>query len=112
MNIPDDLIATRYRIRYRSDEFSFSRFRFVSVSISNRDTELTYSITGLTRNTEYTVEVRFEGRYRQCFSYLYGNYSAPVTFMTNLTGRLMKCTTHNYVADTRIKSSPDFRVSL
>ena len=87
--MPTNLIATRYRFRYTSDEFSFSRSRIFSVSINNQDTELTYTLTGLTRNTEYTIEMRFEGRYSECFSYLYGNYSAPVTFTTNNTGIIM-----------------------
>ena len=93
-NVSTGLLITRYRIRYTSDEFTYARTRTLSVSPSNRDTELTYVLTGLTRNTQYTVDVRFEGRSSYCYTYMYGNYSAPVTLITNNTGISIEQCTH------------------
>ena len=74
----------RYYIAYQQDSESVTRYATVYGNNNGRD--VTYTLSPLTRDTEYTIKVRIEIRYSQCSTYVYGNYSDPVLFRTNSTG--------------------------
>lgn len=85
--LPPGASGLRYAIRYAvAADTRFPRTRFFVVALFNTNQEFSYTIGGLVRNTEYTVQVRAEFRYRECFAYLQGNLSDPVTFRTSNEG--------------------------
>ncbi len=54
--------------------------------------QLSYTLTSLSRDTEYTVEIALRVSYSVCsYSYVYGNYSDPVSFRTNATCKQISC---------------------
>lgn len=51
---------------------------------------LSYTLTSLTRDKEYTIQIRAQIRYSPCSGYVSGNYSDMVSFRTNATSELWK----------------------
>lgn len=43
-------------------------------------------LSGLDVNTQYLVDVRLEIQYRECFTYMVGNYSDPIIAHTTNEG--------------------------
>ena len=83
--LPDGTTTVRFRVQYDT-EGSFPRVRY-----AYSRTEITVqnlTLSSLVRDTEYTIQVRAETRYRYCYSYLYGNNSEPLTVSTNATREL------------------------
>ena len=50
--------------------------------------KLTYVLTSLTRDTEYTIQIRVQIEYFPCSTYVSGNYSDSISFRTNATSGL------------------------
>ena len=48
---------------------------------------MSYTLTSLTRDTQYSIQIRVAVRNSACyyFYYTYGNYSESVSFQTNAT---------------------------
>lgn len=76
----------RYRLRFQAEGAAFPRFQLTPVTLHSTGPVLSYTVTGLTRATKYTVDVKMEFRYSDCFTYLAGNYSEPIKVTTNDTG--------------------------
>ena len=76
-----------YVIKYyeTAEEEYYSTASYYNSSHSEGD-QLSYTLTYLSRDTDYTVEVAMQVSYSVClYSYIYGNYSDPVSFQTNAT---------------------------
>ena len=54
-------------------------------SSTEEQEELTYTLTSLTRDTDYTIQIRVEIKFSPCVTYISGNYSDSVIFRTNAT---------------------------
>lgn len=84
----------RYYILY-DEGLGFTRARtFYPRSSGSSDTvekeRLEYTLTSLTRDTEYTIQIRVEIEYSPCSAYVSGNYSDSVSFRTNATSEPCK----------------------
>ena len=56
--------------------------------INDTDVEMSYTLTSLTRDTRYSIQIRVNVRNSACnnyFDYKNGNYSDPVSFQTKAT---------------------------
>ena len=76
-----------YVIKYyeTAEEEYYSTASYYNSSHSEGD-QLSYTLLHLSRDTDYTVEVAMRVSYSVCsYSYVYGNYSDPVSFQTNAT---------------------------
>ena len=79
----------RFTIRYRSDHQSYAQTRtyYNSSFINDTHVKMSFTLTSLTRDTQYSIEIRAEVQNSACYYYYYtyGNYSDPVLFRTNAT---------------------------
>ena len=73
-----------YHITYQQDSESVPRYATVNGNVNDGD--VIYTLRPLTRDTEYSIQVRIEIRFSPCSTYVHGNYSDPVSFHTNSTG--------------------------
>jgi hypothetical protein len=87
--IPPNASSFRYYFLYKAAGARFSRVRIYqhNLLITSPITAFNFTLTRLVANTEYTIQVRPEFRYRDCFSYIRGNYTDPVTFRTTNQGK-------------------------
>ena len=84
---PSDTSNIMYRIRYgTADNLDYySTTNYYNFSHSEGD-QLSYTLSYLSRDTEYIIEVAMRVGYTVCsYSYVSGNYSDPVFFQTNAT---------------------------
>ena len=95
---PGDVYVSIYRISYiiryneTGEEGNPSRMITYTNSSHSPGQPLSYTLTSLSRDTEYTVEISMETRARYSssvcrysYGYIYGNYSDPLAFQTNAT---------------------------
>ena len=77
----------RYYISYQSETSSFPSYTTYIASGHREGDEVFYSFTSLTRDTEYTGQIRVQVLNSVCgsTSYVSGQYSDPVTIRTNAT---------------------------
>jgi hypothetical protein len=79
----------RFSVRYQSDQQRYAQTRtyYNSSFINDTDVEMSFTLTSLTRDTQYSIEIRAEVQNSACryYYYTYGNYSDPVSFRTNAT---------------------------
>lgn len=76
-----------YMIRYGTVENLdyYSTVSYYNSSHSVGD-QLSYTLTHLSRDTEYVIEIAMQVSHSACYySYIYGNYSDPVFLQTNAT---------------------------
>lgn len=77
----------QFRVNYEALETPFRRQKFMRVDLADNKTTYNTTITGLSRSTEYAVQVRAEVRYQFCNRYLFSNYSEALTVSTNKTSK-------------------------
>ena len=83
---PDGVSSASYRIRYETEDGSILRTYSYSPPTHSAGAQLTYTLSSLFRDTEYMVQVAMRVSYSVCrYSYVYGNYSDPISFRTNAT---------------------------
>ena len=89
--LPASIQYLRYYISYQSQLMtspSYVNFNPSSrINSTLEGSQTTYTLTSLTRDTEYDIRIRAEVRYSACFTYVAGNYSDIVTLRSNSTGR-------------------------
>ena len=87
--LPASMQYLRYYISYQSQSMtspSYVNFNPSSGINSNLEGSKTnYTLTSLTRDTEYDIQIRAEVRYSACTTYVAGNYSNVVTLRSNNT---------------------------
>ena len=88
--LPSERDSLRYQIKssYINAEGlnSISSRTYYPVGSSRgSDMRLSYTLTYLTRDTEYTIQIRAEVEYSPCTTFVSGNYSDVVSFRTNAT---------------------------
>ena len=80
------LDSVRYYISYKIVGSVSTRVRtFSPGSSGGSDMRLSYTLTSLTRDTEYIIQIRSEIGYSPCTTFVSGNYSDLVSFRTNAT---------------------------
>ena len=88
---PSWVSSRRYTIRYESASGIVRTQTYYNSSYLNATSgvELSYTIGYLTRNTLYSIQIRADFRNSVCgyYNYIYGNYSDPISFRTNATGK-------------------------
>ena len=82
--LPEIVQGLRYYVQYRPTNRSYYNAQFVYPSYVN-DTEVTFTIQSLSRDTAYSIQARVEMRYTHCSNYIQGNFSDPEIFRTNAT---------------------------
>ena len=93
--LPSELDSLRYYITYNAEgSGSTSALTYYPGSSRGSDTRLSYTLTSLTRDTEYNVQIRVEVEYSPCTTFVSGNYSNVVSFRTNATSELRTVQMH------------------
>ena len=87
--LPSVVGNVQYYILYNAEGSSSTMARIFYPG-STEQQILTYTLTSLTRDTEYTIQIRVQIRYSPCSTYVSGNYSDSVSFRTNATSELWK----------------------
>ena len=84
--IPPYIQAIDFRI-YITHSGSYHRTIIYHTSVTESSREFNYTITSLSRNETYEVEISAGGEYQWCFyNELIGNKSEPVNVTTNAEG--------------------------
>ena len=86
--LPKIVQGLRFYIQYRPVTRSYSSGRYIYPSSVN-DTEVTFTIESLSRDTAYSIRAQVQMRYTYCSNYIYGNFSDPEIFQTNATCECM-----------------------
>ena len=82
-------LSIAYRIRYQPEEGYYRTISYFNSSHSE-GSQLSYTLSSLSRDKVYTIKVSMRVRYSVCsYNYAYGNYSDPVSFRTNATCKLI-----------------------
>ena len=90
--LPEIVQGLRFYIQYRPVTRSYYSTRIVYPS-SDNDTEVMFTISSLSRDTEYSIQARVEMQYAFCSNYIYGNFSDLEMFRTNAS---CECNVNNH----------------
>lgn len=89
--LPTVLESLRYYISYNAVGSGSTRAVTLRAGRSGgSDMRLSYTLTSLTRDTEYIIQIRAEIGYSPCTTFVSGNYSNSVSFRTNATSESQK----------------------
>ena len=80
--LPEIVQGLRFYVQYRPVTRSYYSTRIIYPS-SDNDTNVMFTITSLSRDTQYSIKARVEMQYASCSNYIYGNFSDPEVFQTN-----------------------------
>ena len=84
--LPSLIDSVLYYISYNAEGSGSTNVRiYFPGSRRNSAVRLSYTLTSLKRDTEYTIQIRAAVEFSPCSTYVYGNYSDLVSFQTNAT---------------------------